>query len=218
MELKMFELIKFGMDDLVGAREYYRKWGLVVMTNLIPVSDIENLKGAYRDVLREILPSSIDINSCKESNGFDQGFIELVQDNDTFRSRFYDIMRHHVSAYKVGLNPNLIKVVRAFGQQQTILDQLQFRMEFPFDDRFLWHVHQDVLGTKSRNFLSSSTYLTDVSDEMGPVEMSPGSHRLGYLGRHPDRVPDPYKLAQIDPELYEKKYPLVKFFMKAESR
>ena len=211
----MFELKKFGINELSKARKFYQDWGLVVMTDLIPVEDIDKLKDAYRDVLRLVIPKNIDVESCQEGNGFDKGFIEMAQQNDDLRSRFYDKLKHHVAVYKVGLNPNILDVVQAFGQKQTILDALQVRIDPPNDQRFLWHVHQDVLGTKSRNFMSTSIYLSDVSEEMGPIEMSPGSHKVGYLGHHPDRGdPDPYKLAEVDPEIYEDKYPLRKFYMK----
>jgi len=169
---------KFSVNNLKTALVYYKKYGAVIFSDLVPNRLIDNqikeikilITNQYKSVFGKENTNKVDVDDC---------LIGLSQKDDRYRERLYNILQELPSNAKFSSHSMYYKIAKELGIKIPSLRASQVRVDIPDDNRFLIPPHQEIKGIRSNNTLTFISAIKKITKQMGAVQVALGSFKLG---------------------------------------
>ena len=189
------------------AMSFYRSFGFCVFRNIYKKNNFVPIFKKIEQITNSQLDNLIASKDFKKKQSIDKKIVYLQKKNDLFRKNLYDVMQGFPETANLGLNKKIYKVAKFLNIKVPILRTSQIRMDLPKDRRFLIPPHQEVKGIRSPNMIFFISAMRDINNNMGSLNLSPGSFLLNSLL---PKTSDKNKYQFVDKKIY-KKYPLIFF-------
>lgn len=200
------DLPRYSYNYKEAAYCFFKENGFVIFNDAFDLNLFEVMKQEIGALLHLQVQKHLTHHSeILPGNGFDRGLIELGSVRDLLRGRFYDVIQGLPSLYLFGFGSPFVSIAKDLGVNMPILRAIQFRMDFPGDERFLIKPHQEIRSIRSPNLIFFITPLVDICEEKGAIQIAPGSHKLGPLM---PSVEDTHDYQFIPEEVYGELYPM----------
>src|SRR6266581_8958108 len=153
-------------------RAAYDENGYLVFPELLHSSELESLRAALAEVLRESegLTSTNDKFSITRT---DSGGYSV--------RRIFDPIAHHAAFRALVFNPKILDVVENLIGPNIQLHHTKLNLKPPSspEARFEWHQDYPFFPHTNFDLLAVMIYLDDSTEENGCLTIVPGSHKLG---------------------------------------
>jgi ectoine hydroxylase-related dioxygenase (phytanoyl-CoA dioxygenase family) len=175
----------------------FGEYGCFIAKNFFNASQFEPV---YRDIARliQLRTAFANAQNLKPSekplhkvSRFDDGFIELCNEDRRHGSIIYDACRRLTPVNTLSADPKLNRLSGLLMQSETLMTYpyKPIRIDHPNEEKYLFLWHQDYpYNQDSTDGIVYWIPLQDVDDENGCLEIAPGSHKEGI---YPVRVVDP---------------------------
>jgi ectoine hydroxylase-related dioxygenase (phytanoyl-CoA dioxygenase family) len=153
-------------------RSAYEEGGYLVFPQLLSDDELQTLRAALRDVLRD--SEGLTETSSKFS-------ITRTDDGGYAVRRIFDPISHHQAFYDLVLNPKILDVVENLIGPNIQLHHTKLNMKPPSsrEARFEWHQDYPFFPHTNFDLLAVMIYFDDSTEENGCLTIVPGSHKWG---------------------------------------
>ncbi len=161
------------------ARESFEDHGLICVRNLLPRTLIERLERT----LRQLIAAQFRATGYADptADGLDAAFNELCARNRSLGGHVYEAGRRSAALFAVlCAEPVLDAVATLLGSDAIVLPpkHVMLRIDRRGEGKFAFPWHQDYpFNLMSRPTVTIWAPLTPVAEEMGRLQLVPGSHR-----------------------------------------
>jgi phytanoyl-CoA hydroxylase len=187
-------LRRFSVSD--DFADFYKENGYVIFTDLLSRDELEQVRSDIFSLFE------IYFNSAGEENLSGGALMAAYyeKDKDAWRrcaKRMYDLL----SVYGMAVRPKVAEALKKMGLQTPMISSRpEVRTDMPRDEQYTQPWHQDWrYGQGSVNSATIWVPLHKVTVDNGTVEVSPGSHLLGYLEN--EELSNPRRFVITDPRL-----------------
>jgi len=190
-------------------RNFLKKNGYLVITNILNKKDLENME----KLILKTAKIYINFNKRKISGlddpYFNKELIKLRKKSKKKFAYFFDTLQTSIASYQLWTNTKImiiVKKIMACEIDTISATDLLVRIDSPIDIRNKLEWHQDSAffrqNNKGYNGLNCWTPLTKLTFNMGPLEFLEKSHKLGLVKVKKKR-PGKFRSLQrkIDPKL-----------------
>jgi ectoine hydroxylase-related dioxygenase (phytanoyl-CoA dioxygenase family) len=190
-------------------RNFLKKNGYLVITNILNKKDLENME----KLILKTAKIYINFNKRKISGlddpYFNKELIKLRKKSKKKFAYFFDTLQTSIASYQLWTNTKImiiVKKIMACEIDTISATDLLVRIDSPIDIRNKLEWHQDSAffrqNNKGYNGLNCWTPLTKLTFNMGPLEFLEKSHKLGLVKVKKER-PGKFRSLQrkIDPKL-----------------
>ena len=185
----------------------YQKNGFLVVRNIVDKALLNIQSNSIRNCLSRFLgsdPKLADEENLWDSSHFHESLINFrSEDPDTFGS-LYDTLQSSITLTQLVASEDLIQLcVELLGVTPFDLSSQgqELRLDVPFDkrNRQLWHQDQSYVPANymCEAALSCWLPLNHHTPDMGPLEVIPGSHKLGDINARASK----WTLDKLQPSL-----------------
>ena len=164
----------------------YKNDGYLLIKNLFDSTAIDDLRNDMTSVFREYTKQNLEL---------DQLAISLFSKDFEAYVGCCNICQNLPSLYSLSCNQIMLQSLSKVGINKCSINTkplVSFSCISTAKDDNYWKVpaHQDWPSTQgSINAVTCWVPLVDVTDELGPLEVCPGSHKFGFLESHDNGVP-----------------------------
>jgi len=169
-------------------RNFLKKNGYLVITNILNKKDLENME----KLILKTAKIYINFNKRKISGlddpYFNKELIKLRKKSKKKFAYFFDTLQTSIASYQLWTNTKImiiVKKIMACEIDTISATDLLVRIDSPIDIRNKLEWHQDSAffrqNNKGYNGLNCWTPLTKLTFNMGPLEFLEKSHKLGLV-------------------------------------
>ena len=190
-------------------RNFLKKNGYLVVTNILNKKDLENIEKLILNTAKIYINFNKKKISGLDDPYFNKELIKLRKKSKKKFAYFFDTLQTSIASYQLWTNTKIMKIVKKIMacEIDTIsATDLLVRIDSPIDIRNKLEWHQDSAyfrqNNKGYNGLNCWTPLTKLTFNMGPLEFLEKSHKLGLVKVKKER-PGKFRSLQrkIDPKL-----------------
>jgi ectoine hydroxylase-related dioxygenase (phytanoyl-CoA dioxygenase family) len=153
-------------------RSYYEEEGYLVFPELLDATELETLRTALADVLRES-------EGLTETN--DKFSITRTDDGAYSVRRIFDPIARHEAFRNLVTNPKILDVVENLIGPNIQLHHTKLNLKPPNsrEARFEWHQDYPFFPHTNFDLLAVMIYIDEATEENGCLTIVPGSHKRG---------------------------------------
>jgi ectoine hydroxylase-related dioxygenase (phytanoyl-CoA dioxygenase family) len=158
----------------MDAAETFNKFGFFLEEKLLEEKDFLNIKNLVFDKVAKYYKNISCLN--------DPLWVSHAMDNPGVVSKIYDEMRDHNVFIDLGKSPKIVNLVKKFIKSPSLYKKVPFRIDVPFETKELAFWHQDDFYVKGNDEeLTVWIPLFDTLIQNGPLQVMPGSHKMGKI-------------------------------------
>lgn len=195
-------------DDNNDFMNQFSRQGYVLLKNFYDLEkDIKPIQETARQIIAHIAAKyRIDAPCASWEQASSEGVMALMSHDRKIVAQVYDAVKHipalGLLVYK-SANQHLMSKLRTKALAGVAYDGYGIRIDFPAEEKFRAFWHQEFPAQqRSLDGLVFWTPLVPVFDELGPVQIAPGSHQegpilpvhdsggVGRVGAYSMRLPD----------------------------
>jgi hypothetical protein len=169
-------------------RQSFRENGYLVLPGFYDrARDIEPVQRAIHHVIGQVMlrHGVEDQRPPYEAAHFDAGYLDLIRLNRAWGGEVYDAVKQIPAFVRLVAHPaheQIVQELRPGSQPAIAAGGYGIRIDNPQEERFLAQWHQEYPSQlRSLDGLVYWSPLVPVTEELGPVQFRPGSHREGPL-------------------------------------
>jgi len=199
-------------------RQEFEDLGVVILKNFYSLDDdIRPIQEAIYYVIGCVIKRhglAIERRPFSQDN-FDNGFTELVRTDRSLGGEVYDLVKmipSFVRLYSSRKHQLLFEAIRDNALTGISLPSQGVRIDLPSEDRLrsLWH-QEFLYQPQSLDGIVFWTPLVPITQDVGPLQICPGSHKEGLL-KYKKETEDPsrpfaYGITVKDPGKVVERYP-----------
>ena len=172
------------MRFMIPEKTYLENGYVLVNTNL-------------KNQLEEIRKNFIRIfHNIAESNGLDftesdNDIINFSKTNHDLWVAAYDQLRFLPEILSLTKEPTIEQHIKKCGIEFPVIDEIVVRGDMPLDDKWLSEIHQDFTYVQgSMNSIVLWIPFQEITEDIGPLQVLPGSHKDGVLDSNKNKISD----------------------------
>jgi ectoine hydroxylase-related dioxygenase (phytanoyl-CoA dioxygenase family) len=151
---------------------FYEEHGYLVFPELLSPTELDALRGALAEVLRE----AEGLTASNDKFSVTQG------DDGTWSvRRIFNPTAHHKAFHDLVFNPKILDVIERLIGPDIQLHHTKLNLKPPSsrEARFEWHQDYPFFPHTNFDLVAVMIYLDDSTEENGCLTIIPGSHKLG---------------------------------------
>jgi ectoine hydroxylase-related dioxygenase (phytanoyl-CoA dioxygenase family) len=161
-----------------------RKNGYIKIKNFFSQKQIKNIQNEFFSLSKKLYKQHYNKGFEKNINDdFDSYCIESFKKKNDFSSRFYETCKKLNSFHEIFYEKktkNLLKKIFKKKSYGILNRGYGFRFDYPNDKKFLTQLHQDYTSNLGSPIgYVFITPLKNITKNMGPIRVYPGSHKAG---------------------------------------
>lgn len=183
----------------------YREHGFAVVRGLMPAHVLKDMRQTVQDVIKaRISAQGINVNS----NDIDHLYEFLCRGDRSLGGDIYRVLKSHPACLWFATAPMLTNYVRRLlgTTNQLFQTPIHFRIDRKGEGELFgvpWHQDYPYICTTD-NGITVWYAITDVTEDMGPMQVMPGSHTHGMC---PTRIDKNYKVKWDHQKIFSMVYP-----------
>jgi ectoine hydroxylase-related dioxygenase (phytanoyl-CoA dioxygenase family) len=165
----------------------FNEQGFLIVRDFYEADDIVPIQRGIYDVIGLVMTG----NAIRDDRGpfsperFDAGYQELIRRNRALGGIVYDAVKQVPAFFRLVSHPaheTIVRQIRAGAVPAVAGGGHGIRIDNPFEDTFraLWHQEYPA-QLRSMDGLVYWSPLVPLTEELGPIQFCPGSHREGPL-------------------------------------
>ena len=176
-------------DEIEGV---YRQHGAVVLRGFYDVErDIAPVREGIRDIISRLaVRHGVAVDCSNPISAMVRGYPALIAADRSHGGQVYDAVKQIPSFLRLVAHPRNEAIYRVVAREAVsgiASGGSGIRIDNPGEEKFRAQWHQEFPAQlRSADGMVFWSPLLDVTEDMGPVQVLPGSHREGFLGVHDD--------------------------------
>lgn len=175
------QINRFHHSGVLIVKDFYS-----LQDDILPIQ-----RGIYDIIGQAMIRHNVeDHRKAFSANDFDDGYLELIRKDRSWGGEIYDAVKQLPSFYRLlshSAHDEVFKQLRENSMPGIAGGGHGIRIDNPFEDKFraMWHQEYPA-QLRSLDGLVFWSSLIPVTEELGPVQFCPGSHREGPLPVYSD--------------------------------
>jgi hypothetical protein len=156
----------------------FRQQGFVILPGFLSKNEIDKIQSDIKQVFITALShAGLDSVSITRNSSFDDIYSKVMNTDPDLKSKAYDLLGKLNSVLQIFGKPSLAEVTRNNNDAPVLLNSVQVRLDDNNNAFILpWHQETNQISLLTFNLWMP---LIDLEENMGGMEVCPGSHKLG---------------------------------------
>ncbi len=209
------------MQITIQEIELYRKNGLLIIKNFFNKEEIEEVQEGIYKIIGHVMRRH-NIKDEREKftpDRFDIHYLELLRMSRSYASEIYDLVKHIPAFQRLYASKKIFELIQLIKNNDCDIGIATggcgIRIDNPREEKFKTYWHQEYPAQlRSIDGIVIWSPLVPITNELGPVNFCPGSHKNGALKVYEDSGLMKNKTGAYSLRLYEeekilKDYPYI---------